>query len=106
MGLIDDMWGEWDDALQSVWWEMRQRFQPGLRDERYVPAALRRKVMQRDRLRCHHCGQPGTASVGPDGRGWHIDHVTPLSRGGRTVLSNLVLSCATCNQRKAGKAAF
>ena len=33
----------------------------------------------------------------------HIDHVYPLSRGGGHTISNLVVSCADCNQRKHAK---
>lgn len=31
----------------------------------------------------------------------HIDHVTPVARGGRTALDNLRVACAACNQGKA-----
>jgi 5-methylcytosine-specific restriction endonuclease McrA len=31
----------------------------------------------------------------------HLDHVQPLSRGGRDVLSNVVPACAACNLSKA-----
>lgn len=33
----------------------------------------------------------------------HIDHVTPLSKGGEHSLYNLVVSCPTCNIRKGAK---
>ncbi|WP_369190139.1 HNH endonuclease [Streptomyces sp. R08] len=36
-----------------------------------------------------------------DGPAEHIDHVTPLSKGGRDVLSNAVPACADCNLSKA-----
>jgi 5-methylcytosine-specific restriction endonuclease McrA len=32
--------------------------------------------------------------------GHHIDHVEPLSRGGRHEIANLVVACPTCNLRK------
>lgn len=31
---------------------------------------------------------------------FHVDHATPVSRGGRSVLSNYRPSCRTCNSRK------
>jgi hypothetical protein len=34
---------------------------------------------------------------------FHIEHVVPRSLGGRTVLSNLALSCPGCNLAKAGR---
>lgn len=33
----------------------------------------------------------------------HIDHYIPLSKGGEHTISNLVVSCATCNQKKQAK---
>lgn len=101
-----DIFQQQADDLRDIWqstlWDIRQRIAPQ-RDGRYIPVAMRRAIMQRDRLTCRHCQRPGTADVGPDGRGWHIDHITPLSKGGQTALYNLALSCATCNQRKAAK---
>ena len=31
---------------------------------------------------------------------WHVDHVTPVSKGGRDEMVNLVPSCPSCNSRK------
>jgi len=33
----------------------------------------------------------------------HIDHYIPISKGGEHTLSNLVVSCAKCNQNKSAK---
>lgn len=33
----------------------------------------------------------------------HIDHITPISKGGLHALSNLCISCASCNQKKNAK---
>ncbi len=42
--------------------------------------------------RCAYCGQPSDYLT--------PDHVVPLSRGGRNVLSNIVPACRACNSRK------
>jgi len=31
---------------------------------------------------------------------WHVDHVVPISRGGRDSLDNLLPACASCNASK------
>ena len=51
------------------------------------------KVLRNDRA-CHWCGM----GLHPSFR--HIDHVTPLSRGGQHSADNLVASCANCNMRR------
>ena len=51
---------------------------------------------------CAYCGKTGDGQ-GLDGRPWHLDHVTPLSRGGADSLANIVKCCALCNLRKADK---
>jgi 5-methylcytosine-specific restriction endonuclease McrA len=42
---------------------------------------------------CLWCGEDCSS-------GWHVDHVTPLSKGGRHALSNLAISCRGCNLKK------
>lgn len=61
---------------------------------------LRALVIDRDGCRCVYCGAPGTATKGPDGEAWHVDHVLPILRGGATTLGNLALACMACNIKK------
>ncbi|MFF8942864.1 HNH endonuclease [Streptomyces sp. NPDC014864] len=51
----------------------------------------RRDVFARWGGLCCYCDAPAE----------HLDHVQPLSRGGRDVLSNVVPACADCNLGKA-----
>lgn len=90
------------DAVQETAWDIRQRLRPG-RDSRYIPVALKRRVVADGKCRCYLCQRTGTQDTGPDGRGWHIDHIVAIAKGGQTTYSNLALSCATCNQRKAAR---
>lgn len=62
-----------------------------------VSDPLRQLIKVRDNLTCFHCGQKGNEAFGPDGQYWHMDHLIPLSRGGETTATNVVLSCSTCN---------
>lgn len=59
---------------------------------------LRRKIMVRDNYTCQSCGK-----YMPDEVGLHIDHIVPISKGGKTVMSNLQVLCSKCNGRKANK---
>ena len=43
---------------------------------------------------CHYCG----GEVGRDAL--TMDHIVPLSRGGRSSKGNLVPACKTCNNKK------
>ncbi len=64
---------------------------------RNPPAWTRRGLLARDGYRCAYCGKvcsPGEATV---------DHVLPISRGGRSSWSNTVTACFACNQRKADR---
>lgn len=49
--------------------------------------------------KCIYCGK----SEDEAGCRHHIDHVTPLRRGGTNHISNLVLACASCNASKGDK---
>ncbi|MEO2074851.1 MAG: HNH endonuclease [Bacillus sp. (in: firmicutes)] len=48
---------------------------------------------------CIYCG----AKEEPDGSAFHLEHVIPKSLGGRDHISNLVISCRTCNSKKGNR---
>ena len=47
---------------------------------------------------CAHCGKKS-----PHRGLFQIDHITPMSKGGKTVSDNLQLLCRTCNMKKGNK---
>lgn len=59
---------------------------------------LRKSIMLRDNYTCQICGK-----YMPDGVGLHIDHIIPVSKGGKTVSSNLQVLCSICNGSKSNK---
>jgi 5-methylcytosine-specific restriction endonuclease McrA len=52
-------------------------------------------LIERDGSSCYYCGKPKLF-----GRSAHVDHLTPLAKGGADSLDNLVLACARCNTQK------
>jgi 5-methylcytosine-specific restriction endonuclease McrA len=66
--------------------------------ELYIRARRTRKVPYR---RSEVFARWGHTCCYCDAPAEHLDHVTPLSRGGRDVLSNVVPACAPCNLGKA-----
>lgn len=56
---------------------------------------LRFDVMRRDGFRCKYCGRSEA-----DGVKLHIDHIKPVSKGGKTEMSNLQTLCDECNLGK------
>jgi len=66
----------------------------------------REAVLRRDRYTCAYCG----AQVGQKRNGrllgkedFTVDHILPVSRGGKNTWGNTICACATCNQRKANR---
>lgn len=57
----------------------------------------RRNIFYRDRSRCQYCGK-----VFPQ-RDLNLDHVVPLSQGGRSGWDNVVTACVPCNSRKGNR---
>jgi ATP adenylyltransferase len=68
-----------------------------LLDANVVPDSLRFRVLKEARGRCAMCG------VTRDDRPIDIDHIIPLSKGGKTVYSNLQVLCSKCNRSKGNK---
>lgn len=61
-----------------------------------VSAADLRKMLDLQGSRCYYCQEPLAA-------GMHLEHRTPIIRGGQHTLENLCWSCPTCNLRKGRK---
>ena len=63
-----------------------------------VTPSLRLQVIERDNRRCCICGR----SV-RDGVTLEVDHILPISRGGKTTYDNLQTLCRDCNRGKGDK---
>ena len=60
--------------------------------------SLRYDVLKRDKFRCTICG-----ATAQDGVKLHVDHIFPVSKGGKTELDNLRTLCERCNRGKSAK---
>ncbi len=58
---------------------------------------MARTAYERQKGVCPKCGKHFTIEE------MHADHITPWSKGGRTVAENCQMLCADCNRRKGGK---
>jgi 5-methylcytosine-specific restriction endonuclease McrA len=57
----------------------------------------RQHVFLRDEYKCQYCLNTFTV------KDLTLDHVIPVTRGGRKTWSNIVTSCGTCNQQKGSR---
>jgi len=57
----------------------------------------RKNIFYRDKNRCQYCGHRFAT------RDLNLDHVVPLSRGGKSTWENVVCCCIPCNSRKGGR---
>lgn len=69
------------DLNNLMWQKVRGDLTPG----------LRWKLLKSNNFRCKLCGADATD------RKLHIDHILPVSKGGKTVISNLRVLCSACN---------
>ena len=63
-----------------------------------VTRAMRYDVLRRDGFRCVRCGRGASEGVR-----LHVDHIVPVSRGGKSVMSNLQTLCEDCNLGKGNR---
>lgn len=61
----------------------------------YISPFLRRSVYEQDGRRCRFC------HVSLRFRDMTLDHLTPVSRGGKSTIDNLACACSACNHAKA-----
>lgn len=60
--------------------------------------SLRYDVFKRDDYKCQICG-----AGAKDGANLQVDHIIPVSKGGKTEISNLQTLCSRCNLGKSNK---
>jgi hypothetical protein len=61
---------------------------------RLVPPKLRLQVLARDNFKCFLCGRTSDETV------LHVDHITPVSKGGSNDIEHLATLCQECNLGK------
>lgn len=64
-----------------------------------MSVSIRFAVMERDNFACKACGR----TYRKDGVKLHVDHIHPVSKGGKTEMSNLQTLCQDCNLGKSAK---
>ncbi len=74
-----------------------------------INGSTAREVFKKTDGKCFYCGcvlPADTEYLDEQGkvfmssRNWHVDHGTPVSRGGSNKMDNLFPSCVACNQEK------
>lgn len=65
-----------------------------LNQRKPLPPGIRYEVFKRDNYKCVICGR------GPPDVTLHVDHIIPVSRGGKDTLDNLRTLCDECNLNK------
>jgi 5-methylcytosine-specific restriction protein A len=71
------------------------------RSRESIPAALRKKVYQRDSYTCVLCGVIGEGITHTEKiKGFEIDHIKPHAAGGDSSIQNLQVLCRKCNNSK------
>lgn len=53
-------------------------------------------IFKRDSFTCIYCGKSSIE----DNVKLHVEHIIPISKGGKTELKNLITSCSDCNSCK------
>lgn len=59
-----------------------------------IPKRMRFEVLKRDKFTCQYCGRQAPDVV------LNIDHIKPVSKGGKNEITNLITSCFDCNSGK------
>lgn len=65
-----------------------------------MSASLRYDILERDGFKCNYCG--ASPELDNDIQ-LHVDHIIPVSKGGKTEWDNLQVLCQRCNLGKSNK---
>lgn len=80
-------------------WQGNKKFRiSSLIERSKMSDSIRYDVLKRDNYKCRICG-----ASAEDGAKLHVDHIIPVSKGGKTELNNLQTLCERCNMGKSNK---
>lgn len=89
------------DQLTDIYneWENGNKYEETIKQERKIMNDdIRYNVLKRDNFTCQICG-----ATKKDGAKLHVDHIIPVSKGGKTTMDNLQTLCDRCNIGKSNK---
>lgn len=84
--------------IYNVWQQGNKYCETQKRERRIMNDDIRYNVLKRDNFQCQLCG-----ATAKDGAKLHVDHIIPVSKGGKTIMSNLQTLCDRCNIGKSNK---
>lgn len=87
-----------DMQLRNIGYETTLSAYNSKEQRKMMTSRLRKQIAIRDNFTCRRCGK-----FMPDYVGLQIDHIIPISKGGKTVPSNLQVLCSKCNLSKSNK---
>lgn len=87
-----------NEQLKNINYECTIKEYNNKNQRKLMTNELRSKIIMRDKYTCQICGK-----YMPDEVGLHVDHIVPISKGGKTVPSNLQVLCSKCNGSKSNK---
>jgi 5-methylcytosine-specific restriction endonuclease McrA len=69
---------------------IRIRYYVKIKFKKFLPFS-KKSLFKRDNYKCGYCGSSKDITM---------DHIIPLSKGGKTCFENCVVSCRKCNMQK------
>ena len=84
--------------IYNAWQQGNEYCETQKRERRIMNDDIRYNVLKRDNFQCQLCG-----ATAKDGAKLHVDHIIPVSKGGKTIMSNLQTLCDRCNIGKSNK---
>lgn len=86
------------DGLREEYETYNEEILSGTVPSDHSSPTKRESVIIRDNFRCQYCDKPIV-----DATDYELDHIVPVSRGGKSNYLNLVAACRNCNQKKLDK---
>jgi hypothetical protein len=66
-------------------------------ERKAISKKTRFEVFKRDSFKCQYCGRSAPDVI------LNVDHILPVSRGGKNVIMNLITACFACNNGKGAR---
>jgi len=92
--ILNQFFKRYDSLSPFIIKKLEDKYTKRKKPDRYISKKIKKEIFHKYKHKCNYCGSVENLE---------IDHIIPVSKGGKNELKNLQVLCKSCNLKKSNK---